>query len=290
MAIKTKSELLAAAVVIRDETRKKFNSALRVGTEIYDIIDSIMPIEYPVFVLPSHTLVEDESSNTQEIGVLVSFDLTSTFDRGSIDPVYAPTASAYRAGLPNNYTYVGSQIAGSYPSVELTDVQSVINHALVEGNNTWSSTVDYDIGDQPYDSDGQIYDTPLAAGATASKSVTLVGRYLRFYGPTASTPTNSAEVRALGSSDLQTANANTFTLNTGTSLTKFAVALPPSRTIASVIDLDALSANITSSFVLVGTVQVNDGGGIGTARTYNLYEMNNGQAYSTSHRLQITTA
>lgn len=119
-----------------------------------------------------------------------------------------------------------------------------------------------------------------------SSTFTVTSRFYRFYGPTASSPANSAAVRALGNDTFHT-GATTFNLNTGTTQTKFVVALPPSVTISSVVDLDALNAVITSEYVLTGTINVLDAGG--TNRAYNIYEMNVGVPYSTSHRHQITT-
>jgi hypothetical protein len=78
-------------------------------------------------------------------------------------------------------------------------------------------------------------------------------------------------------------------LNTGSALIKFVFALPPSRTISNVIDIDALNANITSQYVLQGTINVQDGGVSGSVQTYNLYEMNVGSPYAASHAHQITT-
>ena len=121
-----------------------------------------------------------------------------------------------------------------------------------------------------------------------SSNRTITARFYRFYGANAATPTNSAEVRALSSSDFQTSNGNTFNLATGSTLTKFVIALPPSRTISNVIDLDALSADITASYVLLSTMEVLDAGGV--SQTYNLYEMNIGAPYAASHNHQITTA
>jgi hypothetical protein len=115
----------------------------------------------------------------------------------------------------------------------------------------------------------------------------VVANYIRYFGPTTSSVTNSASVKALTLSAFQTSNANTFQLNTGASLSKFIVALPPSIVISSVIDLDALSVDITSQYVLKGTVNVTDAGG--TNRLYNIYEMNVGAAYSSSHRHEIRT-
>lgn len=120
-----------------------------------------------------------------------------------------------------------------------------------------------------------------------SANFVITSRFMRFYGPNATTPTNSAQVRALSVSEFQIPGANTFILNTGTVEIKFHIALPPGVTITSVFDLDALSANITSFYVLTGTISVNDAGG--TARTYNIYRMDIGTPYTSSHRHQVTT-
>ncbi len=69
------------------------------------------------------------------------------------------------------------------------------------------------------------------------------------------------------------------------------VALPQGRTIASVFDIDAANANITASYVLTGTIAVSDNGGSGpTTWNYNIYELNLGEPYSSSHAHSITTA
>ena len=81
---------------------------------------------------------------------------------------------------------------------------------------------------------------------------------------------------------------NIFILNTGSVLTKFVVALPPSRTINTAYDLDALNAPMPYAFI--GTITVNDGGGTGDPHSYNLYELIIGAPYSSNHRHQITTA
>ena len=120
-----------------------------------------------------------------------------------------------------------------------------------------------------------------------SSNFVVTGRFYRFYGPSATTPANSADVRALPSSAFQTSDANTFTLNTGTTEDKFVVALPPGVDIATVIDLDAFDTDITSEYISLGTITVDDAGS--TGRTYNLYEMNLGGPYSSNHRHQITT-
>jgi hypothetical protein len=108
--------------------------------------------------------------------------------------------------------------------------------------------------------------------------------FLIFYGPSSSTPTTSANTRALPSR-LFTVGNNTFTLNTGSTEVNFTVAIPSTETISEVIDLDALNANITSQYVN-NAFNVDDVGG--TAVSYNVYTMTQATAYSSNHRHQVT--
>jgi len=116
-----------------------------------------------------------------------------------------------------------------------------------------------------------------------STNIVVVAKFKRFFGATSATPTTGT-ARSLGS-ELQTENAQTFILNTGSTLTKFAVCLPSGVTISSAIDLDAIFAPM--NYVSLGTININDIGG--TSRVYNLYELNIGAPYSSNHRHQITT-
>ena len=105
-----------------------------------------------------------------------------------------------------------------------------------------------------------------------------------FYGPSAAAPTNSATVRS-ATTKVFTTSANTFTLNTGTAYNIFSVAVPTPSTLVSVVDLDALNANITSAYT-ISSVNVENGAGTPTA--YSVYTMTAGIPYSSSHRHQIT--
>jgi hypothetical protein len=244
---------------------------------------------YPTLNPPFIASFIENVTDIQEVGTIIpSITFTATFDRGSISPQYS-AASPYRSGLPNNYNYTGAQIAGTYPSTSLTDNRVATNYKLLLGaTNTWTVSVSYDAGVQPYDSAGNPYSSLLPAGTTAATPKTLTGQYIRFYGASNITPVNSAQVRALPQNSFQTANVNTFILNTGAVETTFIVALPPSRTINTAYDLDALNAPMP--YVLIGTITVNDGGGSGDPHTYNLYRLTIGAPYSSNHQHQITTA
>jgi hypothetical protein len=189
------------------------------------------------------------------------------------------------------FTWAITQNSGTVPTIDIYDITAA--STLLAGTSNDGSQAQT-ITTIQLNSNGAtqqwrgIGNNTSPTGTFNSSTFTVTSRFYRFYGPSSITPANSAEVRALPTSAFQTSNSNTFILNTGSTETIFIVALPPSRTISSVIDLDALNANITSEYVLLGTINVLDAGS--TNRSYNLYRMTLGAPYSTSHQHQITTA
>ena len=119
-------------------------------------------------------------------------------------------------------------------------------------------------------------------GGNLSVSFLLLG----FYGPSATTPSNSTSVRSLGSR-IFSDSIGSFTLNTGVSYSIFTVAIPSSHSLVSVIDQDASNANVTSTYNL-NTFNVQDYGGNNSS--YKVYTANYALAYSLSHRHLITTS
>jgi hypothetical protein len=132
------------------------------------------------------------------------------------------------------------------------------------------------------------YQDSLGATLTSDSSTINYRNYI-FYGPTASVPVSSAEVRGLPNKAFSTSLANPFNLNTGTVYKDFTVAMPSALSITQVIDLDALNANITSQYVLSsGLTGVLDYAGITTS--YDVYTMTQAVPYGTDHRHQVTRA
>ena len=130
---------------------------------------------------------------------------------------------------------------------------------------------------------------------TAAATQTVNFNYLIFYGPTASTPTNSAQVRTLPTKSFTNVLTNPFNLVTGETLKIFVVALPTAvaahDTITQVLDLDALNSPVTTNYINT-PISVLDAGGISS--TYNVYAMTNAIPYSPpptgGHRHQVTRA
>lgn len=202
-------------------------------------------------------------ATTVEVGTTLSGSKTFTWgitaNNGSVSTIdiYDNTAGA---NLVTGTSNDGSQ------SASITTIQLNSNGAT----QSWK---------------GVGYDSDNSNTSFNSSNFVVTGRFYRFFGPSASLPSNSAGVRGLPSSAFYS-GSTTFTLATGNSQTRFIVALPPGVTITSVIDTSALNADITSQYILTGTISVADAGG--TNRTYNLYQMTLATPYATSHNHSIT--
>lgn len=235
----------------------------------------------PTLIAPTFS-VSLSVTGTREVGESYSATMTGNFNRGQIlgdivGGVWNPsTIQDFRAGVATSFTLDGTTQVGNTLSV---------SRSLILGTNIFNGTVNYADGVQPLNSVGGNFSTPLIAGSL-NASLNITARRRQFFGATSAIPTNSTEVRALPQNNFDTTNV--FTLVTGTTATKFAVAIPATKTITNVTDLGNLNANITSSYVLVnGAFIVNDIGG--NTQTYKLYILEVGTPYAVTTNHQITT-
>lgn len=130
------------------------------GTSLETIFRNLLnPVAYPALTNPSVSLA-GSGSKLLEAGATLAVTLTATFSRGSINPAYG--TSGYRSGAVQGYT---------------------LNSGTEQSENTWSETVSannrtfkcsarYAAGEQPKDSVGNDYNSPLPAGSVESGTVT----------------------------------------------------------------------------------------------------------------------
>lgn len=217
--------------------------------------------------------LEELESNLKREKGNVSSNLTGTITR--------------RSSLVNLVSYIlqYSVNGGSWVDINPSPVSigpgtssiTLLNHNNAELNT--SSSIRYRV--KVIDA----YQQHLASAGVMSDATVVSFLNLIFYGSTSSAPINSNDVRSL-QGKIFTDGSNPFTINTGTVNTTFSFSVPAGTSLVSVIDVDALSANITTSYVK-STFNVLDSGG--TAVSYDTYTMTNAEPYSpNSHAHQVT--
>jgi len=135
------------------------------------------PTLNPTLTPPSNGL-SHTPSGYQEIGDVITVALSATFSQGLISPQYSPTSSSYRSGTGSTVYFQGPDVSiaiGSNPSSPRN--YNVTGYEVSIGNQTWNSYWDYKEGVQPYNSDGDPYDSSLAPGPTGSQTTTFEGVY-----------------------------------------------------------------------------------------------------------------
>ena len=131
-----------------------------VGTT-YDKLwkDLLNPVAYPTLTNPSASLTAT-GVKLLEKGATLATTMTVAFNRGSINPAYG--TSGYRSGAASDYA-----LNGGTPQALNTFTLTVDESQL-----TYQATVNYAAGEQPKDSEGNDYDSPLAAGSVNSNTIT----------------------------------------------------------------------------------------------------------------------
>ena len=136
--------------------------------------DLLFPTVEPTYVSPNNSFVDNQGPY-EEIGTSIDITFNAGFSRGQI--LVSGNFQDYRSGLPNTYTYTGTGIAGSVSSTSLTDSSILYGYTVLIGVQSWTNTVSYDAGPQPYDNKGNPVDSPLPAGTTSAKTVSFEGVY-----------------------------------------------------------------------------------------------------------------
>jgi len=251
----------------------------------YIVTDSVGGTTTATLNITPATYVAPTISLTVAGVTLTSPETNSTREKGNVDTNLSGTVTRNSANVAlTSYTLQFQVNGGAFSDIGTavsigpgTSSITLTNHNPVASNT--ATTIGYRVK--------VIDDYQTYLGSQVYSSTSTVTFYnLIFYGPTSGVPTTSAQVRALGSR-IFTNGSNPFNLNTGSTFVNFTAAMPNTLSITQVIDLDALNANITSSYVN-NPFNVNDAGG--NATSYKVYTMTIASPYSSDHRHQITRA
>ncbi len=239
-----------------------------VGTS-YDTLwkNLLCPTLYPSFTAPSAT-ISATGSKLLEVGATLSSTITTTFSRGTISPSYG--TNGYRSGAATSYALNGGT---SQASNEFTETVS-------GSNKSFQVTVEYAVGEQPKDSNGDNYDSPLAAGSVTSNTINF-----EFVNALWS---NTADITSIAKNSLVSKGTkqNTFNFPAATVANPETFDVPASWTITAVEVLNTLSnqwENCASEFTITDTTH-DDAGGDSTS--YKRYTNNLGYAMD-SRKIRI---
>ena len=238
----------------------KIGDAYPVGTS-YDNMwqDLLDPVQYPTFTNPSAT-ISIPGDKVLETGATASKTITATFNRGTISPAYG--TNGYRSGAAYEYTLNGGTAqAGNTFSVTVS-----------ESNKTFKVNVAYLAGEQPKDSKGNNYNTPLPAGNVNSNTITY-----EFVDAIWANTSNIATVAKLGLVS-KSAKVKEFNFPAQTIANPEEFHVPASWTVTAVEVLNTLSnqwEDCSSEFT-TGTTTHNNAAGV--AVNYVTYRDNRGYA------------
>ena len=162
-----------------------------VNTPLEDIISNLLePTLYPTLTAPSATLTYGAGQYYAVGATVTAMSATVALNRGSINPAYS--TSGFRSG-----TATGFAIATTGADTEYTDSSESSGSFSVpaltratKGTIVVTGTASYAAGEQPKDSKGNDYESPLAAGSvSASKTLTFIQPY--YYGASNSSTISS---------------------------------------------------------------------------------------------------
>lgn len=254
------------------------------GTTLQEFAESLLfKVYYPTFTAPTASLTTNRTGNI-EVGT-TGITLTHTLNRGSINGQsvsgvwQAGTSQGVRSGVATNYDING---VNNGTTNTLTSAGAVI----MEGTNTYTSTVTYAQGPQPIDSKGTNFSSPLVTG-TITSTVTVAGRRNAFFGLN-SAGNSSALIRALGNTSFNPANGSTFTISIPAGTTSVLFAYPATlRDVSSVIYTQGLNSDVKGVFGTPTLVSVEGANGY-TAITYKVYRYQPVEAYSALATYNVT--
>lgn len=218
-ATATGSAVTETAITVSNPIgRFTMNEVIPAGTPLEEIDRKLLQkVSVPTLTDPK-AILTFTAPTLVKVGTTVSGgNATVTLDRGSINPAYG--TSGYRSGEATGYAISMTGAAASYSDNNDTGQFTVpdITRAT-PGKVTITGTASYAAGEQPKDSDGANYSTPLGAGSkSATKEIEFIAPF--YYGATQTKP--RTDLAGL-TEDLSKKGAKTYTVATNSEYVTFA--------------------------------------------------------------------
>ena len=134
-------------------------SSYEAGTSFETLFRNLLnPTAYPTLTNPSATL-SATGAKLLETGATLATTFTISFNRGAINPAYG--TSGYRSGTAQTYTLDGD-----------TQGSNTFSKTITSAKTSYQGSVAYAAGEQPKDSTGANYNSPLPAGSVNTNTIT----------------------------------------------------------------------------------------------------------------------
>jgi len=144
-------------------------------TELFN--ELLFPTVDPSYIEPYNSFTDD-TSTPYVVGDNLNIVFTAEFNRGEI--AINGVFQDYRAGVPSGYYYTdssGNTLLNDVVTSSLIHIQTVNGYVVVEGTQTFTNTVQFLEGPQPYDNKDISYEAPLPAGTTTIETLSFEGVY-----------------------------------------------------------------------------------------------------------------
>ena len=200
------------------------------------------------------------------------------------------SAGSYQYGPATGITATGYAVTDTKEGSSTTQTGSFTKFTVGDGENYKVSVVtSYGDGAIPKTNLGNDYAAgQIKAGTKSASSGAVTGYRNEFYGTLTTKPgtMTSADIRGLAGKKAQA--AGTISVSVPVGAMRVVIAVPDSKVVNSVLDVNGLNAQIFSSFTKT-TVQVEGANGY-TAMAYNVYYLDYANANDTANTYTVTIA
>jgi hypothetical protein len=154
------------------------------------------------------SLVSTTSRTYEEIGATINVTVDSTFTQGTWTVIGQSNRDYY--GLPTTYYYSSSTDVEFPYGINTSYIFS--SYIVTPETNNFPTAVSYSMGDQPVNSKGASYGSPISAGKLTDSDVSFTGIYPWFYG--------SSSAANFSVSDIVTAIQSLYSVSPSTNTVK----------------------------------------------------------------------
>lgn len=247
---------------------------------IQDLLESAFSEEKNPTITQPSTSVTLTGAGAKEVGTEFTPSYSVGFNKGSYQ--YGPSDTGV--------TVTGYAVTDTNDGSSTTQTGSFTKFTVGDDTNyKVNVTTSYSDGAIPKTNLGNDYAAgQIKAGSKTASSAAVTGYRNEFYGTLTTKPAQmtSADIRGLTGKKQQTTGTVSVSIPVGAMRVVFAV--PSSKVVNSVLDVNGLNAQIFSSFTHT-TVQVEGANGY-TAQEYNVYYLDYANANDTANTYTFTVA